>query len=120
MQAPTAVACTPIIGLFAFQVPNRFRLEEWKWMSIPAKRINGMPFRPLAPETEAGGGEPFALDALSSHSLTSSGFFAAIGSFIQTLRALLVKPLLSHPQSQKPPKAVGESDSPQLSVAKQR
>ncbi len=53
-----------------------------------------MPFSPLAPETEAGGGEPFALDALSSHGLISGGFFAAIGSVIQTLRALLVEPLL--------------------------
>lgn len=81
-------------------------------MSISAKRTNGMPFRPLAPETEAGGGEPFALDALSSHGLTSGGFFAAIGSVIPTHRALLVKPLLPHHPSQKPQKSVGESDSP--------
>ena len=73
-----------------------------------------MPFSPLALETEAGGGEPFALDALSSHGLTSGGFFAAVGSVIQTLRALLVKPLLPPHPSQKPPKTVGESDSPTI------
>lgn len=55
MQAPTAVACTPIIGLFALQGPDRSRHKEWKWMSISAKRTNGMPFSPFLPETEAEG-----------------------------------------------------------------
>lgn len=55
MQAPTAVAYTPTTGLFALQGPGRSRHKEWKWMSISAKRINGMPFSPFLPETEAGG-----------------------------------------------------------------
>gem|GEM_PF-3652623 len=38
MQAPAAVACTAIIGLFALQGPGHSRHKEWKWMSISAKR----------------------------------------------------------------------------------
>ena len=64
MQAPTAVACTPTTGLFALQGPGRSRHKEWKWMSISAKRLNGMPFSPFLPVTEAGGGEPFAVPPL--------------------------------------------------------
>jgi hypothetical protein len=114
MQAPTAVACTPTTGLFALQGPGRPRHKEWKWMSISAKRINGMPFSPFLPETEAGGGEPFVVHPLSSHSLTSGGFFAAIGSVIPTLRALLVKPLLPRHPSQNPQLSVAEQHSPKL------
>lgn len=74
-----------------------------------------MPFSQLAPETEAGGGEPFAVHPLSSHGLTSGSFFAAIGTFPPTLRALLVKPFPPHP-SQKAPLGVANQLSPQYTV----
>lgn len=89
-------------------------------MSISTKRLNGMPFSPFLPETEAGGGEPFAVHPLSSHGLTSGGFFAAIGTFTPTLRALLVKPLFPLTRLKNHQKRWANLIRPQLSVAKQR